>query len=96
MRHGRLADLLAILCKEPLNARLVRWSYGLAAGPSSQRSSLIQRQGMALFGSGGCGGNVMSRVNDQGRVCCVVGHGGLSRLPPRHAIVVTVSFRVFD
>ncbi|KAL7804716.1 hypothetical protein V8C44DRAFT_254159 [Trichoderma aethiopicum] len=50
VRDGRLADLLAVLAEEPLDARLVRRPDRLAVGPAPQRAPLVQRQRVPLLG----------------------------------------------
>lgn len=50
MRDCGLADCLVILALEPLDACLVRGADGLRVGPSTQGTSLVEGEGMPLFG----------------------------------------------
>ncbi|KAI1203837.1 hypothetical protein F5X97DRAFT_3271 [Nemania serpens] len=50
MRDGGLADVLAVLAEEPLDARLVRGAGGLGVGPAAEGASLVEGQRVPLLG----------------------------------------------
>lgn len=68
MRDGGLADVLAVLAEEPLDACLVGGTGGLGVGPAAEGASLVEGQRVPLLGGVRGGRRVVVAVGEAGEL----------------------------